>query len=33
MVHADPLFKPLYEEPRFVEIRRKMQYYDKESSY
>ena len=33
MVHADPIFKPLYEEPRFVEIRRKMQYYDKESSY
>jgi len=28
MVHADPLFKPLYEEPRFVEIRRKMQYYE-----
>ena len=28
MVHADPLFKPLYEEPRFVGIRRKMQYYE-----
>jgi len=28
MVHADPIFKPLYEEPRFVEIRRKMQYYE-----
>jgi TolB-like protein len=28
MVHADPIFKPLYEELRFVEIRRKMQYYE-----
>ncbi len=33
MINVDPIFKPLYEEPRFVEIRRKMQYYDKESSY
>ena len=28
MVNVDPIFKPLYEEPRFVEIRRKMQYYE-----
>lgn len=28
MMNADPIFKPLYEEPRFVEIRRKMQYYE-----
>ncbi len=33
MVNVDPIFKPLYEESRFVEIRRKMQYYDEESSY
>ncbi len=33
MINVDPIFKPLYEEPRFVEMRRKMQYYDKESSY
>ena len=28
MVNVDPVFKFLYEEPRFVEIRRKMQYYE-----
>ena len=28
MVNVDPIFKPLYEESRFVEIRRKMQYYE-----
>jgi len=28
MVNVDPIFKPLYEDPRFKEIRRKMQYYD-----
>ena len=28
MVNVDPIFKPLYEEPRFKEIRRKMQYYE-----
>ena len=28
MVNIDPVFKPLYEEPRFKEIRRKMQYYE-----
>jgi len=33
MVNVDPIFKPILENPRFVEMRRKMQYYDKESSY
>ncbi|WP_297692725.1 hypothetical protein [uncultured Eudoraea sp.] len=28
MVNVDPIFKPLYEESRFVEIRRKMEYYE-----
>jgi TolB-like protein len=27
MMNVDPIFKPLYEEPRFVEMRRKMQFY------
>jgi len=33
MVNVDPIFKRLLENPRFIEMRRKMQYYDKESSY
>jgi len=33
VLNVDPIFKPLYEEPRFIETRKKMQYYDKESSY
>ncbi|MCK5401106.1 MAG: hypothetical protein KAJ28_05680, partial [Flavobacteriaceae bacterium] len=28
MVNVDPIFKQILEEPRFIEMRRKMQYYD-----
>jgi hypothetical protein len=28
IMNVDPIFKPLYEETRFKEIRRKMQYYE-----
>lgn len=28
MVNVDPIFKPLYEDPRFIEMRKKMQYFE-----
>ena len=28
MMNIDPIFKSLYDEPRFIEIRRKMQYFE-----
>jgi len=28
MINVDPIFKPLYKEPRFIEIRKKIHYYE-----